>query len=183
VHDASSLENPAAMKPAAQIPDADLEQALGGSRRHEDAPEHVVQRAIGLWQPKAAASGVPGLLQRVLGVLNFDSGESSPLALGLRSTESSRQMLFTCGEHDLDLRWTLQADGWQLRGQVLGPGSVGGRAELADPAGQMPPRRAALSELAEFEFEPVSAGRWQLRLQLDGNLSIELPPIDVGSPA
>jgi hypothetical protein len=170
------------MKPAAPVPDSALEQALRDSRRHEDAPEHVVQRAIGLWQPKAALAPAPGLLQRILGVLNFDSAETSSLALGLRSTEASRQMLFTCGEHDLDLRWTLQDNGWQLRGQVLGPGSVGGRAELADVTGKAPQQQCGLSELAEFEFESVPAGRWQLQLQLASAITIELPPIDIGSP-
>ncbi len=173
------------MKPAAPIPDAALERALRESRLHEDAPEHVVQRAIGVWQPKAAASAatsiVPGSLQRILGLLSFDSGGGSSLALGLRSAETSRQMLFTCGEHDLDLRLTAQAEGWQLRGQVLGPGSARGRAELADPRGHAPARQAELSELAEFEFDSVSAGSWRLQVQLDGGLLIELPAIDVGS--
>jgi len=158
---------------------ADLEQALRASRRLEDAPEALIQRAIGLWQPRAAqATSAGGVLQRWLATLRFDSAATGNVALGLRSsgTATTRQMLFSAEGRDIDLRLEPLPDRqWRISGQVLGP-DVAGLAELR--CGSAPVQRVAWNELAEFEFAPVPGDTCALTLRSDG-WEIEVPSFDL----
>ncbi|HYN88609.1 MAG TPA: zf-HC2 domain-containing protein [Ardenticatenaceae bacterium] len=151
--------------------------ALMRSDRGEDAPETLIERTIGLFQP-GQAPAVPALRERLIAMLRFDSG-AAPLAIGLRAERpGERQRLFEAGEYELDLRTTRTETGWVLSGQVLGP-CAGGRAELF--GGERSPR-ATLNELCEFAFEPVVAGAYGLVLSLaESNTDIEVPELDLGS--
>ena len=169
------------MKDAPRPPDqpADIEQTLRASRRLEEAPEALIQRAIGLWQPRAApAGGEDGLLQRWRATLRLDSAATGNVALGLRSSgvASTRQMLFSAEGRDIDLRLEPLPDHhWRISGQVLGPDSTG-QAELR--CGDTPAQRVAWNELAEFEFAPVAGGVCTLMLCSDG-WQIDLPPFEL----
>lgn len=167
--------------------DAAIELGLHQSRRLQDAPEPVIQRALDLWQVRrqVAASAAPSLLQRVLAVLTFDSGAASPLAFGMRSAGgTTRQMLFSAAGHDIDLRISPAADGrsehWLLSGQVLGP-EAQALVLLSDAHGQAV-GESALSELGEFRLPAVAPGQYTVTLRLAGS-DIVLPAIDVPQAA
>jgi hypothetical protein len=176
------------MKPVANpadLTDADMERQLQRSGRLEDAPEHVIQRALSAWQPRRQAVAAPSLLQRVLAVLTFDSGAASPLAYGMRSAgAAARQMLFTAGGHDVDLRigpaGEAAADQWLFSGQVLGPDGLG-LVSLADAQGRLV-GESALDEFGGFRLPAVAAGRYTVTLRL-GGAEVELPAIDVPQAA
>lgn len=181
-----------------RLPDDDeaLAARLRASRRLEDAPEAVIQRALGLWRSRAApaaaqstagsATAAPAAplaagLRRLVAVLKFDSAGASPLALGLRSGtggEGTRQLLYFSEGRDVDLRIapvsTPNGRQWRLSGQVLGP-DVAGVAELRCGKDV---RTAEWSELAEFSFPEVAAGRCTLVLR-SADWELELPFIDV----
>lgn len=158
---------------------ADLEHTLRESRRLDDAPETLIQRAIGLWQRRAAqAGGESGMLQRWLATLRFDSAATGNVALGLRSggTATTRQMLFSAEGRDIDLRLEPLPDRqWRISGQILGPDAAG-VAELR--CGSAPVQRVGWNELAEFEFAPVAGNTCALTLRSDG-WEIEVPPFDL----
>jgi hypothetical protein len=157
------------MSPTPAPDDAALERLLRDSRRLEDAPESVIQRAIGVWtaRPGAAPGAVPagGVLRRLAAALSFDSLGLAPQAAGVRSAGSDglRQLLFTADGRDIDLRLERSADGrhWTVSGQVLGP-DLQGRALLRGAAFT---REASWDELAEFRFDAVPAGAVTLELQ------------------
>lgn len=168
-------------RPPADPTDADLERSLRSSRRLEDAPERVIQRAIAAWQPRRQAAAAPGLVERLLAVLSFDSGAASPLAFGRRSAAgTTRQMLFSAKGHDIDLRISqageAQADLWLLSGQVLGPdarGVVGLTDALDQVVGE-----TLLDELGEFRLQAIAPGTYTVSLHL-GASEIVLPSICV----
>jgi hypothetical protein len=184
------------MKPVTPTPSladadpVDLERALRESRTLQDAPEHLIQRAIDLWQHRpmaqaAQAAEGPGVLRRVLAALRFDSHGSSALAMGLRSSAvaETQQLLFSADGHDIDLRITpVTADdgqpAWEVRGQVFGP-SAAGRVELVSD-------EVCLSQpwddLGEFSFSAVGAGPWRA-VQHGAGVEIETPSFDLGSAA
>lgn len=159
--------------------DAELERQLRDSRGLEAAPEHVIQRAFTIWQPRRPAAAPPSLLQRLVAVIGFDSGWTALPAAGVRSAAArQRQVLFTIGSHDLDLRIRPQpGEGFVLSGQLLGPDV---RGELSvQVAGHH--QRVALDTLAEFRFDAVPAGECRLVLHLAG-ADCELPPVLLDAP-
>ena len=164
---------------------------LRSSRVMQDAPEDVIQRAIGLWQHggRAAASVAVvagGPLRRMLARLASDSAVgASPLAFGQRGTVAPVRQLVFCAEGcDIDLRIvadTTTAPGtaterWRLSGQALGPVSQG-RIELFDAAGRSVVQ-APVDELGEFRLPPVARGTYVLAVQFEG-VTIEMPPFGV----
>lgn len=162
------------------LPDDDtLQRRLRDSRQLEDAPEHLIQRAIDLWQPRAAASAAAGgVLRRWTAMLRFDSADGGNLALGLRAggASATRQMLFSAEGRDIDLRLEPLADRtWRVSGQVLGP-DASGIAELR--CGDAAAQQVAWNELCEFEFAPVAAGSCTLTLRADG-WEIAFPSFDL----
>jgi hypothetical protein len=163
-------------------PAAPLERLLHDSRKLDEAPEQLIQRAIGLWQPRPLAQpaepATVRALRRLVAVLSFDSGTASAAALGLRSGAlPTRQMLFSAEGHDVDLRLQPLAAGlWKVSGQVLGPDTAGS-AELR-PAGEAI-QQLAWSPLAEFSFEPVAGGACRLVLR-GGDWEIDIPDLPLG---
>jgi hypothetical protein len=141
------------------------------------APEHVVNRALRLFPQRqaagaaAAASGSPlaGLRERLVAALRFDSG-AVPLALGLRAGGGpggqERQLLYSAGAYEVEVRLTPGDGGWVVAGQVLGPDADGaGTATLDGPPGRV---EAPLSPLSEFAFPAQPAGSYRLLLGLAG---------------
>lgn len=163
------------MKP--QLKDDDsVVSALRAEATQLDAPEHVVQRAFEIWRPRVAKATMLG---KVLATLKFDSKALSPMALGVRSVSAAgRQMIFSAGERDFDVRISPNVSSgeprWEVTGQVLGPdetGTVvlqGGGAEWLSP----------LNELSEFQFAGLPAGTYELSVSFDDS-SVVLPAIEI----
>lgn len=162
--------------------DAALEQGLRDSRRLDDAPEAVIQRALDLWQHGArGAAPAPGALRRLVAAVAFDSAGAGALAFGRRAAGgTTRQILYSTEGLDIDLRISPEADAatdrWQLSGQVLGPNAQG-VVGLADDGGRAV-AEAPLSELGEFRLPAVGAGPYTLTLRL-GFVEIVLPTVRV----
>ncbi len=137
----------------------------------EDAPPHVIARAVRLMRSKQAE---PSLLRRVTARLNFDSFASQP-AFGMRSGQpTARQMLFNADDHDLDVRIIPSGDAWSVAGQVLGP-STNGQVALRG----ITTVEAQINELSEFALPPVPAGTYTLDLRV-GDIAIEIPDLELG---
>lgn len=163
--------------------DAELERQLRGIRQHEDAPEHVIQRAFTVWRPRRDTALAPGLRARVMAVLGFDSAAGPALAMGVRTSGSrTRQLLFSAEGQDIDLRIgpadEAPAGRWVLSGQVLGPEARGSVA-LSDGAQTV--AETTLDEFGEFSLAPVAPGSYWLALALDGR-EIVLPVLQVPQP-
>ena len=145
-----------------------------------DAPRDLVTNAVRMFR-SPAVERAPGLLRRVLATLSFDSSALTP-AFGVRSgqTAPARQMLFSAGGFDIDLRLAEGGDGWTISGQVLGPCDGGGRVEVFD-AGDVdrkPVAAADLNDLCEFTLPPVPAGSYTLRLLMSA-VEVDIPGLDL----
>jgi anti-sigma factor RsiW len=78
----------------------------------EDAPRDVLSSVVNMFRQRAEAK--PSLVRRVLAALSFDSAQVAP-AYGVRSGQATaRQMLYSAGDNDLDLR--VQPSGDALAG-------------------------------------------------------------------
>ena len=160
---------------AGQLTQVERLAGLMRSDNSEDAPRDVLAGAISLFGARPARAG---FLRRVVAALSFDSGALRP-AFGVRSGQgsSSRQLLFSAGDVDVDLRVAPDAEGWAVSGQVLGE-CGGGWAELGGAEDSRQAARADLNELCEFALPVVPAGSYTLRLRLD-DLLVEIPDLDL----
>lgn len=159
---------------AAQL--ARIEQTVSLMRTDEsvDAPRDVLASVVGLFRQRAAASQERSLARRVLAALSFDSLQTAP-AFGVRSGQAAaRQMLFSAGDNDLDVRVQPSGESWVVSGQVLGECS-GGRVSLK---GAETDAVAELNELCEFTLPPVPAGSYTLLLQLS-EMEVEVPELQL----
>lgn len=124
----------------------------------EEAPAHVVARAVRLLRPIG-----PPLRRRVRAALSFDSRQSVP-AFGLRSTQTeARQLLFSAGDHDLDIRVAPAGALWVVSGQMLGP-SMSARIELR---GEQSVVETELNALSEFVLPAAPEGIYTLTVYLE----------------
>ena len=161
--------------------DEPLARELRASRQLHEAPEAVIQRAIHVFAARAQAPtplAAPGLLQRLVATLTFDSAGLDPLAAGLRAESAPmRQLLYAADGRDIDLRIATTDDGrhFVVSGQVLGPDEAG-VAVLSAADGEL---TAAWNELSEFHFDAVGPGSCQLTLRT-GDWEILLPPLHLG---
>ena len=144
-----------------------------------DAPRGLLFDTIRMFGARPAPEHEPGLLRRVLATLSFDSSALRP-AFGVRSGQAApaRQMLFSAGGFDVDLRLAEGADGWTVSGQVLGPCDGGGRVEVLTDAETV--AGADLNELCEFTLMPVAAGSYTLRLRL-ADVEVEIPGLNLSA--
>jgi len=123
----------------------------------------------------AYSTPMPTLRERITAVLQFDSAQL-PFAMGRRSGSSvERQLLFSTGTLDVEVRITQANTHWEVSGQVLNA-DVQGLAELHGPSGDI---RADLNEVGEFLLTPVPRGKYALVLQLTATV-IAIPGISIG---
>jgi anti-sigma factor RsiW len=143
----------------------------------EDAPPALVSGVVRMFRERRAGESAPGLLRRLVAALTFDSSGLTP-AFGVRSSQAApaRQLLFSAGDLDVDLRLAQGPEGWTVSGQVLGP-CDGGEVELF-AAGGATAARAALNELCEFALPPRPEGAYALRLRL-GDAEVEIPELSL----
>ncbi|MDQ6618148.1 MAG: hypothetical protein M3Z31_00370 [Pseudomonadota bacterium] len=173
------------MKPIHTLSDEEFAEMARRSATLEDAPEHVVKAAIGLWRVQPAkAHTVRTLMERAVAALTFDSWATPSLAFGVRNAPSeTRQMLFSAEGRDIDLRITPAARGFAISGQILGP-DASGNVELLrvgdDSLVATQPHDAVdVDDIGEFHLADVAAGRYQLILRVP-DAEIELPLFEVG---
>ena len=151
----------------------DLESLLGLMREDaaEDAPPHLVINAIRLFRARAKRE------RCLFAVLKFDSFQMSP-AYGVRSPRTgARQLLYSAGDYDIDLRVTPESETWIVSGQVFGDDCTGGRIELEGATGLS---QSALNDQCEFTLPPVPSGSYNFRLCLS-NTEVEIPQLDLRS--
>jgi anti-sigma factor RsiW len=144
----------------------------------EDAPAALVSDVVRMFRARRAGESAPGLLRRLVAALTFDSSSLTP-AFGVRSGQAApaRQLLFSAGDLDVDLRLAQGPEGWTVSGQVLGP-CKGGEVELVGAEGSTA-ARAALNDLCEFTLlPPTPDGTYALRLRLD-ETEIEIPELSL----
>lgn len=154
-----------------------LESVLGLMRKDEteDAPPQTISRAINLFRSRAV-SHKPSLVQRIVAALSFDSLQMTP-AYGVRSGQAAaaRQLLYSAGDYDLDLRITETKEGWVVSGQVLGEERAGGQIELEGGERVV---RTDLNDQHEFRLPAVPTGSYQLRLRFT-DLEVEVPQLEL----
>jgi hypothetical protein len=134
-----------------------------------DAPRDLLQSAISLFSPERK----PATLRHIIGVLTFDSRFAAP-AYGVRSLRStSRQLLYSAQETDLDLRITVQNDECIVAGQVIRDGCHSGQVEISGDGGSA---AASLSEVCEFTLPAIPLGNYSLRVNMP-DVQIEIPEL------
>jgi anti-sigma factor RsiW len=143
-----------------------------------DAPRDVVADAVRLFDARRTGQPAHGLLRRLVASLTFDSNALAP-AFGVRSGQAAeaRQLLFSAGGLDVDLRLAPAGEGWAVSGQVLGP-CAGGRAEMTGEGEGRAAAHATLNDLCEFKLPPLPAGNYTLRLLVD-DAEVEIPGLDL----
>lgn len=154
-----------------------LTRVIGAMRADQTqaAPAEVVARAKRIFRAPTSAAARPSLRQRVAAALSFDSATMRP-AFGMRSAGAlERQLLFSAGPLDVELRLIPAASDWIVAGQILGAGG-GRQVELRGPAGSA---TAGVNSLGEFRLPPVPAGRYALVVQLDDQ-DLDIPEIELG---
>lgn len=129
----------------------------------QDAPQAVIARAVQLFPSRAVEAG-PSLAQRLVAVLRFETTPLTP-ALGLRSQGAAeRQVIYSAGDYDVDLRILPAPSGWTLSGQVLGSDEAG-EATLTGEGTQL---HTPVGKDAFFSFPAVPDGNYTLALALSG---------------
>ena len=114
-------------------------------------------------------------LRRIVALLTFDSRKAGP-AFGVRSLPAtSRQMLYSAEETDLELRITVQNDECILAGQVIGEGCAEGDVEISGVAGRS---KATLNEVCEFTLPPIPVGNYSLTVRMLDR-EIEIPELEL----
>ena len=141
-----------------------------------DAPRDVFAYAVNIFRQQAGTRE-PSLVQRIVAAVSFDSLNRAP-AFGVRSGQTtSRQLLYSAGETDLDLHINEQDhDRWVVAGQVLGENCSGGQIQLKGDAGSA---SALLNEQCEFTLPAVAPGNYDLLLRL-ANVEVEVQRLKIG---
>jgi len=136
----------------------------------EEPPRDVLLSAINIFR-----SGTPAPLQHIVATLIFDSRKTGP-AFGVRSLRSSsRQLLYSAQQTDVDLRVTIQNEECVLAGQVLREGCVGGLVEISGATGSA---EASLNEQCEFTLPPIPVGNYSLKVKML-DVEIEIPELEL----
>lgn len=137
----------------------------------KDAAVDLLQSAIDIFSPERQSPP----LRHIIAILTFDSRQAGS-AFGVRSIRStSRQLLYSAQETDLDLRITVQNDECIVAGQVIRDGCVSGRVEISGDAGSA---AANLNEVCEFTLPAIPLGNYSLRVKL-ADVQIEIPELEL----
>ena len=139
------------------------------SDRAADVPRDVLLSTINIFSPSQSP------LRRVVAILTFDSRSTNP-AYGMRSLHnSSRQMLYSAQETDLDLRITVLNDECIVAGQIMRDGCTGGVVEISGATGSA---ETSLNDLCEFTLPAVPVGHYSLKIRML-DVEIEIPQLEL----
>jgi hypothetical protein len=118
----------------------------------------------------------PGLRRSVLATLRFDSIAFAP-AFGVRAGKpGSRQLLYSAGAKEIDVRIEPTGQEWSVSGQVFGGPTIDAQVALE---GEIGTHRTALNEQSEFRLPAVRAGSYRLILSLK-DIDIEVDELKIG---
>jgi hypothetical protein len=135
-----------------------------------DAPRDVLMSAISLFSPQTKRP-----LPRIIATLIFDSRKAGP-AFGMRSLRmTSRQLLYSSPQADLDLRIAIQNEECVVAGQVIRDGCAGGLVEISGATGTA---EASLNDLCEFKLPAIPVGNYSLRVRMS-DVEIEIPELEL----
>ena len=135
-----------------------------------DAPRDLLHSAINIFSPEKRSP-----LRHIIAILTFDSRVAGP-AYGIRSLRSSsRQLLYSAQDTDLDLRVTVQNDECIVTGQVIRADCVNGQVEISGDAGSA---TASLNEVCEFTLPAIPLGNYSLRVKMP-DVQIEIPELEL----
>jgi anti-sigma factor RsiW len=146
-----------------------LEKSIGLMRRARavDAPAEALNFAKNIFraQQRAFAPRQATVGQKIAAVLKMDLSALNPV-FGERSAlmGEQRQMLFSAGEHDVDLRVRLAGERLAVSGQVLGEIVAG--ESFARLSGENFDAETEIDELGEFTFRDVVNGNYELKLKI-----------------
>ncbi|HEU4509643.1 MAG TPA: hypothetical protein VFR78_15465 [Pyrinomonadaceae bacterium] len=149
-----------------------LEQLIGTMKTDtsQDPPRDVLMSALSMFEQRTRPS-----LRHIIATLIFDSRNAGP-AFGMRSLQSaSRQLLYSAGGTDVDLRVTVQKDECLVAGQVIRDACATGVVEIS---GANATAGATLNDLCEFTLPSVPLGSYELKLRLP-DIEIEIPELDL----
>lgn len=140
----------------------------------KDAPRDVLLNAVNIFD-RGRQLNSKSLLGRLVASLTFDSATTAP-AFGMRSGQSTtRQLIYTAAEHDIDLRLKKQDNNWMVSGQLLSEHCAGARAEIESDDAKT---GVELNEHCEFSLPPLPQGVYTLRLRLP-NIELEIPRLEL----
>ena len=166
---------------SAQVAQLEVVTGLMRTDASVDAPRDVLASVLSLFATRrgAEAERAPSIIGRLLATLTFDSARVAP-AFGVRSGQSAdaaRQLIFSAGDRDIDLRLARVGEGWAVSGQVLGE-CAGGSVEIEGVGADAARLEAALNESCEFSLPPVPEGGYNLLLRLPG-AEVQIPELDL----
>lgn len=123
-----------------------------------------------------------GRAARLIGLMRADASEqpSDPAApaFGLHSAVAAeRQLLFSAGPYDIDLRLTPAGDCWAVSGQLLGDDNPG--AASVEMLGHADTAKAVLGAQGEFTLHPLRPGSYTLTVSL-ARQRIVVPDVQLG---
>lgn len=136
-----------------------------------DAPASAITWSKNIFRGRATQPK-QSLVQRIFAVLQMDLSPNQA-AFGERSAGSDvkRQLLFMAGDNGVDIRVVGIGSIYRLNGQILGEGYDNAEVTLAGDGVSFTTKA---SELSEFKFENVSAGKYSLTVQVAGKeISVE----------
>lgn len=180
--DASTAHLQACARCSAQFERVSQVLELMRTDRTEDAPRDAIARAVAIFRGrKSSTTAAARLGRRVLAALSFDSARLAP-AYGVRAGQAAtRQLLYSAGDNELDLRVTPGDEAWVISGQLLGQEQcAGGEVRLEGERTGSAAAQARLNELCEFTLPPVPPGSYTLRLRLT-EMEIEIPEFELSA--
>jgi len=144
-------------------------------------PAAVLKRAIDIPLTHAKPAH-PGLVQRLLATLSFDSHLQLSSAL-TRGAARERQMLFSAENMDIDLKITAGRGSHDVLGQVLGGPQTGNVVSafvsLQGNSGQFL-KTTETDSLGQFAFREISSGVYDLIFDLETQ-EIAVHGLEVGN--
>lgn len=140
-----------------------------------DAPADSIRWASNLFRTRATEPK-QSLVKKISAILQMDLAPGKA-AFGERSASASkvRQMLFRAEDNAIDIRVEPEKKGFTIRGQVLGTGFENASVMLSDEVKTL---EARASETSEFQFDNVTAGRYELVIRGEG-VEVSLRAVDV----
>jgi hypothetical protein len=142
----------------------DLEHLLFLMRsdRSSDAPPILRDYVVHLYTRYRPSAQKP---RRILPAQLIFNSARPAFSYGTRTPQHrSRQLFFSTGEQDIDLRLEPVGQKWLVSGQVLGQVISTGTVALIGPDAS---QHAEMNEQSEFVLKPVDAGTYQLILHLE----------------
>jgi hypothetical protein len=157
--------------------------AATGYARAESPPQEVRDALVDMFEARKAGRRPPGLVERMLAGLAFDSNLRP--AAGLRSMgaqRSRRQLIYYAGSFDLIINLLargadndLDLDGQALAREGEGPGLLS--VQLLHDGREL--ALSAVDEMGSFAFQGIPSGSYELILSA-GETEISIDPFDVG---